>query len=72
MKYIENLEAEGNIHEASQCCTRALEFASGFMKTELIEKLGDLKHAQRSDRESLSLYINAFKDRSEREYLAFK
>ena len=55
LRYIENLEAEGNIQEASQCCTRALEFASGFMKTELIEKLGDLKHAQRSDRESLSL-----------------
>jgi len=35
------------------------------MKTELIEKLGDLKHAQRSDEESLSLYIKAFKDRSE-------
>ena len=69
LRYIENLEAEGTIHEAAQCCTRALGFASGFMKTELIEKLGDLKHAQRSDRESLSLYINAFKDRSEVELL---
>lgn len=69
LRYIRNLEADGKIHEAAECCTKALEFATWFMKTELIEKLGDLKHAQRSDGESLSLYINAFKDRSEVELL---
>lgn len=69
LRYIKNLEAEGKIDQAAQCYTRALDFARGFMKTELIEKLGDLKHAQRSDHESLSLYINAFKDRSEVELL---
>jgi uncharacterized Zn finger protein len=68
LRYIKNLEAEGKIHDAAECCTRA-QFARGFMKTELVEKLGDLKHAQKSDDESLSLYINAFKDRSELELL---
>ena len=69
MRCIESLEAEGSIHKASQYCTKALEFAMGFMKTELIEKLGDLKHIEKCDGESLSLYINAFKDRSEAELL---
>ena len=69
LRYIENLEAKGKIGEAAQCCTRALDFADGFMKTELIEKLGDLKHTQGSDGESLSLYIKAFKNRSEEELL---
>jgi len=70
MRYIEGLEIEGDIHKAVQCCIRAQEFARGFMKTELVEKLGDLKHMQGADRDSLSLYIDAFKDRPEVELLA--
>jgi uncharacterized Zn finger protein len=70
MRYIKSLEREGDLHKAVQCCTRAQEFARGFMKTELIEKTGDLKHMQGADRESLSLYIDAFKDRPEEELLA--
>jgi hypothetical protein len=69
LRFIENLEAKGKIDEAAQCCIKALDFVRGFMKRELIEKLGDVKHAQRSDRESLSLYIKAFKNRSEEELL---
>ena len=67
MRNIKNLEAKRKIDEAAQCCTRALDLAKGFLKTELIEKLGYLKHAQGCDGESL--YINAFKNRSEEELL---
>jgi uncharacterized Zn finger protein len=70
MRYIDSLEKEGDIQKAVQCCTRAQEFARGFMKTELVEKLGDLKHMQGADRDSLSLYIDAFKDRPDVELLA--
>jgi hypothetical protein len=44
---------------------RALDFAKGFLKTELIEKMGDLRHTCGDNDESLSLYVQAFKDRPE-------
>ena len=68
-RYIENLESKGKIDEAIQCCTRALDFAEGFLKTELIEKLGDLRHTCGDNDESLFLYIQAFKDSPEEELL---
>jgi uncharacterized Zn finger protein len=68
-RYIENLESKGKIDEAIQCCTRALDFAEGFLKTELIEKLGDLRHTCGDNDESLFLYIQAFKDSLEEELL---
>ena len=68
-RYIENLESKGKINEAIQCCTRALDFAEGFLKTELIEKLGDIRRACGDNDESLSLYIQAFKDSPEEELL---
>ena len=55
-RYIEYLESKGQIDEAIQCCTRALDFAKGFLKTDLIEKMGDLRHACGDNYESLSLY----------------
>jgi uncharacterized Zn finger protein len=69
LRYIEYLETKRQINEAAQCCTRALYFAKGFLKTDLIEKLGDLKYAQGSYGESLSLYIEAFEDRREEKLL---
>ena len=45
------------------------DFAKGFLKTDLIEKIGDLKYRQGYDDESLSLYIKSFKDRPEEELL---
>ncbi|MFY9798914.1 MAG: hypothetical protein WAJ93_24770, partial [Candidatus Nitrosopolaris sp.] len=68
-RYIENLESKGKIDEATQCCTRALNFAEGFLKTDLIEKMGDLRHTCGDNDESLSLYIRSFKDRPEEELL---
>ncbi|MGC1928793.1 MAG: hypothetical protein WA667_07435 [Candidatus Nitrosopolaris sp.] len=68
-RYIENLESKGKIDEAIQCCTRALNFAEGFLKTDLIEKMGDLRHTCGDNDESLSLYIRSFKDRPEEELL---
>src|SRR5215831_1404656 len=43
--------------------------AKGFLKTDLIEKMGDLRHACGDKYESLSLYIKSFKDRPEEELL---
>jgi hypothetical protein len=43
--------------------------AKGFLKTDLIEKMGDLRHACGDNNESLSLYIKSFKDRPEEELL---
>ena len=68
-RYIEYLESKGQIDGAIQCCTRALDFAKGFLKTDLIEKMGDLRHACGDNNESLSLYIKSFKDRPEEELL---
>jgi hypothetical protein len=42
-RYIEYLESKGQIDGAIQCCTKALDFAKGFLKTDLIEKMGDLR-----------------------------
>ena len=52
-----------------QRCTRALDFAKGFLKTDLIEKLGDLRYAQGDDGKSLSLYIKSFKGGPEEKLL---
>ncbi|HYA82866.1 MAG TPA: hypothetical protein VEH06_05370 [Candidatus Bathyarchaeia archaeon] len=68
-RYIEYLESKGQIDEAIQCCTRALDFAKGFLKIDLIEKMGDLRHACGDNNESLSLYIKSFKGRPEEELL---
>ena len=68
-RYIENLESKGKIDEAAQCCTRALDFAEGFLKTDLIEKMGDLRYSHGDNDQSLSLYIKAFKDAPEEELL---
>jgi uncharacterized Zn finger protein len=68
-RYIEYLESKGQIDEAIQCCTRALHFVKGFLKTDLIEKMGDLRHACGNNNESLPLYIKSFKDRPEEELL---
>jgi len=68
-RYIEYLESKGQTDEAIRCCTRALDFAKGFLKTDLIEKMGDLRHACGDNYESLSLYIKSFKDRPEEELL---
>jgi hypothetical protein len=43
--------------------------AKGFLKTDLIEKMGDLRHTCGDNDESLSLYIRSFKDRPEEELL---
>ncbi|MGA9154303.1 MAG: hypothetical protein WBZ36_27285 [Candidatus Nitrosopolaris sp.] len=43
--------------------------AKGFLKTDLIEKMGDLRHTCGDNDESLSLYIKSFKDRPEEELL---
>ena len=68
-RYIENLESKGKIDEAAQCCRRALDFAEGFLKTDLIEKMGDLRYSHGDNDQSLSLYIKAFKDAPEEELL---
>jgi len=68
-RYIEYLESKGEIHDAIQCCKRALDFAKGFLKTDLIEKMGDLRHVSGDNYESLPLYIKSFKDRPEEELL---
>ena len=68
-RYIGYLESKGQIDEAIQCCTRALDFAKGFLKTDLIEKMGDLRYACGDNNESLPLYIKSFKDTPEEELL---
>ena len=67
--FLEYLESKGEIHDAIQCCKRALDFAKGFLKTDLIEKMGDLRHVSGDNYESLPLYIKSFKDRPEEELL---
>lgn len=62
-RYIEYLESKGQIKEAIQYCIRVLDFAKGFLKTDLVEKMGDLRHACGDNSESLSLYLQSFKDR---------
>ena len=68
-RYIEYLESKGQIDEAIQCCTRAQDFAKGFLKTDLVEKMAELRHTCGDNNESLSLYIKSFKDRPEEELL---
>ena len=68
-RYIERLESKGKIDEATRCCIRALDFAKGLLKTELIEKLGDLRYTQGDYEKSLSLYIKSFKGAPEEELL---
>jgi tetratricopeptide (TPR) repeat protein len=68
-RYIEYLESKGQIDETIQCCTRALDFAKGFLKTDLFEKMGDLRHVCGDNNESLPLYIKSFKDSPEEELL---
>jgi hypothetical protein len=50
-RYIEFLESKGKIDEAIRCCTRALDIAKGFLKTELIEKMGDLRQTHGDNKE---------------------
>jgi len=61
-RYIEYLESKGQIDEAIQCCTSALDFAMGFLKTDLVEKMAELRHTCGDNNES-------FKDRPEEELL---
>ncbi len=68
-RYIEFIESKGKIDEAIRCCTRALDIAKGFLKTELIEKMGDLRQTPGDNEESLSLYIKSFKENPEEELL---
>ncbi len=49
-----------------------VDFAEGFLKTDLIEKMGDLRYSHGDNDQSLSLYIKAFKDAPEEELLDTK
>lgn len=69
LRYIEKLESKGKIDEAVQCCIKALDFAEGFNKTDLVEKLGDLMYIQGNMGQSLAMYMKAFKDRPADELL---
>lgn len=71
-RYMENLESKGRISEAVECCKTALGFEKGLLRIQLIEKLGDLRYAQGNIEESLHLYINAFKEKSEEDGLLDK
>jgi uncharacterized Zn finger protein len=71
-RYMENLESKGRISEAVECCKTALGFEKGLLRIQLIEKLGDLIYTQGNIEESLRLYINAYKEKSEEDGLLDK